>query len=112
MTLFSGLAAHRETPDALKAFDRSQSTVWAVAAREDAGHGHGTQKPVEVMARPIRNHDAPEVYDPFLGSGTTLIAAEQLGRRCFGLEIEPAYCDVVVRRWEQLTGGKATRIQQ
>ena len=49
------------------------------------------------------------VYDPFLGSGTTLIAAEQLGRKCYGLEISPAYCDVIVNRWENLTGRKAER---
>jgi DNA modification methylase len=64
------------------------------------------------MARPIRNHGGKgdDVYDPFLGSGTTLIAAEQLGRRCFGLEIDPAYCDVIVQRFENLTGKKAERI--
>lgn len=49
------------------------------------------------------------VYDPFLGSGTTLIAAEQLERRCYGLEIEPRYCDVIVERWQNLTGKKAVR---
>ncbi len=68
---------------------------------------HPTQKPVECMARPIRNHDAALVYDPFLGSGTTLIAAEQLGRRCVGLELEPRYVDVIVRRWQALTGKAA-----
>jgi DNA modification methylase len=47
------------------------------------------------------------IYDPFLGSGTTLIAAEQLGRKCYGMEISPAYCDVIVQRWENLTGKKA-----
>jgi DNA modification methylase len=47
------------------------------------------------------------VYDPFLGSGTTLIAAEQLGRKCYGLEIEPKYCDVIIARWEKLTGKTA-----
>ena len=46
-------------------------------------------------------------YDPFLGSGTTLIAAEQLGRKCYGMELEPRYCDVIVKRWENLTGQKA-----
>jgi DNA modification methylase len=51
------------------------------------------------------------LYDPFLGSGTTIIAAEQLGRRCYGLEIDPTYCDVIVARWERLTGRKATRGQ-
>ena len=49
------------------------------------------------------------VYEPFCGSGTTLIAAEQLGRKCYGMEISPAYCDVIVKRWETLTGKKATR---
>ena len=61
------------------------------------------------MARAIRNHETLDVYDPFLGSGTTMIAAEQLGRRCYGLEIESSYCDVVVLRFEQLTGEKAKR---
>jgi tRNA G10 N-methylase Trm11 len=49
------------------------------------------------------------VYDPFLGSGTTLVAAEQLNRTCVGLEIDPAYCDVIVERWQNLTGGQARR---
>ena len=75
----------------------------------DNATGHGTQKPVECMARPIRNHGdvADDVYDPFCGSGTTLIAAEQLNRKCYGMEISPAYCDVIVKRWENLTGKKA-----
>jgi DNA modification methylase len=86
----------------------NEVAVWDVKqpARNDL---HPTQKPVEIMARPIRNHGVPEVLDPFLGSGTTLIAAEQLGRTCYGLEIEPKYCDVIVERWENLTGGKAKR---
>jgi DNA modification methylase len=90
--------------------DRSQSTVWDIALK-DGGEdtNHSTQKPVECMARPIRNHGGKDddVYDPFLGSGTTIIAAEQLGRRCYGLELSPAYCDVIVARWEKLTGRKA-----
>jgi DNA modification methylase len=92
--------------------DRSQSTLWKIPAREDDGLGHGTQKPVQCMARPIQNHGSKDddVYDPFLGSGTTLIAAEQLGRRCYGLEIDPAYCDVIVQRFENFTGRKAERV--
>ena len=55
------------------------------------------------MARPIRNNTAPGegVYDPFLGSGTTLIAAEQLGLTCYGIELSPAYCDIIVDRWKK-----------
>jgi DNA modification methylase len=50
------------------------------------------------MARPMRNHVAPEVYDPFLGSGTTMVAAQNLGRKCYGIEIAPAYCAVILER--------------
>lgn len=89
--------------------DRKQTTLWQIDNNRHNDTGHGTQKPVECMARPIRNHKAELVYDPFLGSGTTLIAAEQLGRKCYGMEISPAYCDVIVKRWETLTGRKATR---
>jgi DNA modification methylase len=53
------------------------------------------------------SNDAGIVYEPFCGSGTTLIAAEQLGRKCYGMEISPQYCDVIVKRWETLTGKKA-----
>jgi DNA modification methylase len=89
--------------------DRTQSTAWNIAKPSKSETGHSTQKPVECMARPIRNHGGKDddVYDPFLGSGTTIIAAEQLGRRCYGLELEPRYCDVIVQRWEKLTGRKA-----
>jgi len=95
--------------------DRKQTTVWEIVnanpmggAEDDVNTTHATQKPVECMARPIRNHSG-DVYDPFLGSGTTLIAAEQLGRICYAMEIDPGYCDVSVQRWEQMTGGKAKR---
>ncbi|NIU03778.1 MAG: DNA modification methylase [Gammaproteobacteria bacterium] len=98
--------------------DSKQTTVWAfgqtsgfMASTEDKTP-HPTQKPLECMSRPIRNHgtEGDVVYDPFSGSGTTLIAAERLGRRCRAVEIEPRYCDVAVERWEQLTGGKAKRV--
>lgn len=87
----------------------NEPTVWDIPRQQGASgelREHPTQKPVECMARAIRNHDG-SVYDPFLGSGTTLIAAEQLGRKCYGMEISPAYCDVIVNRWETLTGKKA-----
>ena len=60
------------------------------------------------MERPIRNHKG-DVYDPFVGSGTTIISAERQRRRCFAVEISPAYCDVVVERWEAYTGKTATK---
>jgi DNA modification methylase len=72
-------------------------------------HGHATPKPIEMMARAIKSstQDGGLLVEPFLGSGSTLIAAEQLGRKCYGMEISPAYCDVIVQRWENLTGKKA-----
>ena len=96
--------------------DRKQSTVWDIptlhrtqGTTDDGVTQHGTQKPVECMARPIRNHDCRRgVYDPFLGSGTTLIAAEQQNVPCFGVELNPIYVDVIVRRWQNFTGEKAT----
>ena len=96
---------------------RKQTTVWDIASplhimggSKEEKTEHPTQKPVECMKRPIENNSKPgdAVYDPFLGSGTTLIAAEMTGRRCYGLEISPAYCDVIVRRWEEFTGKTAT----
>src|SRR5262249_43869843 len=75
--------------------ENNQTTVW-MEPRDTNAPDHPTQKPLECMARPIRNHGAPGdvVYDPFLGSGTTLIAAHRLGRVCYGCEIEPRYADV------------------
>jgi DNA modification methylase len=74
-----------------------------------ASDGHPTQKPVELMRRPILNHTkrGELVYDPFLGSGTTLAAAEVTERVCYGMELDPKYVDVVVQRWQQLTGKDA-----
>jgi len=94
--------------------DRKQRTVWQIDSKgEDKTH-HGTQKPIECMARPLRNHgDAgDDVYDPFVGSGTTILAAEQLGRRCLAMELSPKYCDLAVARWEHATGARATRIAE
>lgn len=102
--------AVRGTSGAHWSGDRKQSTVWTIDAREDDGHGHGTQKPVECMRRPIENNSSPgqAVYDPFCGSGTTIIAAEMTGRSCFAIEIDPAYVDVTVLRWQAFTGSAAT----
>jgi DNA modification methylase len=88
---------------------RTQSTIWSVqnanphgGSGQEEQTGHGTQKPVELMRRPILNHTVrgQSLYDPFLGSGTSIIAAEQTERVCYGLEIEPAYVDVIVLRWQ------------
>jgi hypothetical protein len=90
--------------------DRGQSTVWRINARDDSGLGHSTQKPVEAMRRPLENNSSPghAVYDPFVGSGTTIIACEQTGRACLALDVDPAYVQVAVDRWEAFTGEKAT----
>jgi len=98
--------------------DRRQSTLWWIGnglsqcgkrEPENALTGHGTQKPVECMRRPILHHTrrGEAVYDPFLGSGTTLIAPEQVGRACLGLELDPTYVDVAIRRWQSFTGKRA-----
>jgi DNA modification methylase len=91
---------------------RDQTTLWQIAmvgSEDDAETVHGTQKPLECMRRPIINNSAlgEAVYDPFLGSGTTLIAAELTRRICFGIDIDPRYCDVVIERWQRLTGSAA-----
>ena len=86
----------------------TEATVWS-KDRDAINEFHPTQKPVSLASKAIQNHDAKIVLDCFLGSGTTLIAAEQLDRTCYGLEISPEYCDVIVERWQNLTGEKATR---
>ena len=78
--------------------DRTQTTLWEIDKPQKSETGHSTQKPLECMARPMRNHDAPEVYDPFLGSGTTMVACENLQRKCRGIEISPDYCAVILER--------------
>ena len=92
--------------------DRKQSTVLEYD-RPHRSAEHPTMKPVELMAYQIGNSTAPQgvVLDTFLGSGSTLVASEQLGRTCYGIELDPAYCDVIVSRWETLTGKKAVREQ-
>ena len=90
--------------------DRKQTTLWQIANRDqDADTIHGTQKPVECMRRPILNNSSPgqAVYEPFMGSGTTLIAAETTGRVCLGIELDPAYVGVAVKRWQRFTGQQA-----
>ncbi len=88
---------------------RKQSTVWHIEHMKSET-GHGTQKPVEAMKRPIENNSQPgqSIYEPFSGSGTTIIAAEITGRKCFAIELNPLYVDVGVMRWQAFTGLEAT----
>ena len=90
--------------------DRKQTTLWHISGKDqDVATVHGTQKPVECMRRPIENNSSPgqAVYEPFMGSGTTLIAAEMSGRACLGIELNPAYIDVAVQRWQDFSGETA-----
>lgn len=94
---------------------RAQTTVWEIAVctqhskGEDAKVSHSTQKPVECMKRPLRNNSTPgdAVYEPFSGSGTTIIACEELGRVCYAMELMPEYVDMAVERWQRFTGKEA-----
>lgn len=97
---------------------RDQSTVWRapspkmiMAGSTEAKWDHPTQKPLVLFETPIRNHLRPggEVYDPFLGSGTAMIAAERTGCRCYAIEIDPIYVEVALRRWERFSGQEAVR---
>lgn len=92
----------------LLALSGDESTVWDIPKIRKAETGHSTQKPVECMARPIRNNSSSgdSVYEPFSGSGTTIIAAEQMGRVCYAMELSPEYVDIGVKRWEMFTGKK------
>ena len=101
--------------------DRTQTTVWEVANLNPMGGGrdvenpetaHGTQKPVKLYELPLVNHTVrgEALYDPFCGTGTAIIAAEKLGRRCVALDLDPRYVQVAVTRWEQYTGQRAQRI--
>ena len=98
--------------DHVQHLDRIELPAAFGPAVEDAATVHGTQKPVEAMRRSIVNNSAGgnAVYEPFAGSGTTLIAAETVARVCLALELEPGYCDVIVERWQAFTGQSATRL--
>ncbi len=87
----------------------SPSPKFIMGGSDEQKYDHPTQKPVDLMRRPLLNHlrRGEAVYDPFLGSGTTLAAAELTERVCYGLELDPKYVDVVVKRWQTLSGKKA-----
>ena len=89
---------------------RKQSTIWQIEHLK-SDTGHAAQKPVECMRRPMENNSqsGDAVYDPFVGSGTSIVAAEMTGRICYAVEIDPAYVDVCVIRWQAFTGRQAVR---
>ena len=92
--------------------DRSISDLWSIpACASKKPTGHNAEKPVALMSKCLTTSGmgAQCCFDPFLGSGTTLIAAHQLGRRCYGLEIEPRYVDVICRRFLNITGESPVR---
>jgi DNA modification methylase len=90
--------------------DRGETSLWQIP-KPRVSDLHPTMKPVELYARAMRNSSVQGeiVLDPFVGSGTCLVAAEKMGRRCFAAEIEPHYVDVAIERWAQMSGGKARR---
>lgn len=89
--------------------DRKQSTLWQIPKPAKSETGHSTQKPVECMKRPIENNSSPgqAIYEPFSGSGTTIIAGEMTGRSVHACELSPQYVDVAVTRWMDFTGIEA-----
>ena len=87
----------------------NESDLWNIA--KDSKYVHPTQKPTALAERAFGNHkNALNVLDLFLGSGSTLIGAEKLNRKCYGMELDEKYCDVIIERWEQFTGKKAKKI--
>jgi len=86
------------------------SDIWRISRDSSSTYEHPTQKPIALPARAISNSCPRDglVYEPFGGAGSTFLASEQLGRICYGIEIDPKYCDVIVKRWETLTGQTAT----
>jgi len=100
---------------------RKETTIWEIAGMNPMGgskdpadekSGHSTQKPIECMKRPIKNNskEGDIVYDPFGGSGSTLIACEQTNRICYMMEIDPLYCSVIIERWEKFTGKTTVKL--
>lgn len=89
-----------------------QWAIWEIPTVNKRTGDHPAEFPVELPARCIKMHSRPGdiILDPFCGSGTTMIAAEQLGRKCYGMELDPHYCDIILARWEEFTGKTATKI--
>ena len=89
----------------------TENTIWEIN-KDGKNKLHPTQKPVELAVKAILNHEEGIVLDVFLGSGSTLIACEKTNRKCYGMEIDSHYCDVIVKRWEEFSGKKAERVER
>lgn len=87
----------------------TETTVWEIS-KDGVNEYHPTQKPIALSSKAIANHEAETVLDLFGGSGSTLMACEQLNRRCYMMELDPYYCDVIINRWENFTGEKAVKL--
>tara|TARA_B100000424_G_scaffold222620_1_gene181851 strand:- start:53 stop:1183 length:1131 start_codon:yes stop_codon:yes gene_type:complete len=87
-------------------------SVWEIGKDSNSSYKHPTQKPVELSETAIKNTSIKNniILDLFLGSGSTLIACEKTNRTCYGMELDTKYCDVIIERWEQFTGQKATKL--
>ena len=99
-------AARAVDEDSVVCFPAEWTTVWEIkpSGPNDKATVHGAQKPTECFARPMRNHKCGIVYDPFAGSGSVFIAAENEGRQALGCELEPAYVAVILERYQEATG--------
>ena len=88
--------------------------VWEIPAvtNQMEQYGHPAVCPVEILYRSIQAYTGSRasIFEPFGGSGTTLVAAEKASRKAYVMEMNPAYCDIIVKRWETLTGSKTTRV--
>lgn len=90
---------------------KNETDLWQI--QKDTKYVHPTQKPVSLCGRAIQNHKKlKNIVDLFGGSGSTLIACEQLDRTCYTMELDPKYCDVIIKRYEQLTGDKARLLDE
>ena len=98
------------TKNRIEFISERPKAVWEIASDNPSKYKHPTQKPIELALKAFSHHKAKNILDLFLGSGSTLIAAEKLKRKCYGMELDEKYCDVIINRWEQFTGLKATII--
>jgi site-specific DNA-methyltransferase (adenine-specific) len=89
--------------------DRKNTSIWSVKRDNVSGYKHPTQKPVALSQKAVLNNSKEDdiIFDSFLGSGSTLIACEKTNRKCYGIELDPKYCDIIIKRWENFTGKKA-----